>query len=109
MGGLVSEPAVEVIARDDLELSSAYRAPSTDLERQLVDLWRQFLSVEPVGVDDDFFELGGHSLRAIDLLVATEREVGVHVPARRLYLQPTIAELAEVVEEIRQDETAAPG
>jgi acyl carrier protein len=94
--------AVDAAARDGLDLSSVYRAASTDLERQLVELWRQFLSVDPIGVDDDFFELGGHSLLAVDLLVATERELGVQVPARTLYLQPTIAELAEVVAGLRR-------
>ena len=55
-------------------------------------------------MDDDFFELGGHSLLAADLLVATERAVGVHVPATTLYLQPTIAELAEAIEQLRAEE-----
>jgi acyl carrier protein len=90
-----------VVSRVEKELSSDYRAPGTPLEEELAAMWREFLHVEPVGVDDDFFELGGHSLLAADLLVATERAAGVHVPARTLYLQPTIAELAEAIDALR--------
>jgi acyl carrier protein len=94
-------------SRDDKDLSSDYRAPATPLEKTLVEMWHQHLHVEPIGVDDDFFELGGHSLLAADLLVATETTVGVRVPARTLYLQPTIAELAEAIEGIQSRNAAS--
>ncbi|WP_232534094.1 phosphopantetheine-binding protein [Plantactinospora sp. KBS50] len=97
----MTETSARVIPRDERELSSDYRAPSTSTEHTLIEMWRRHLHVEPIGVDDDFFELGGHSLLAADLLVATEREVGVHVPASTLFLQPTIAELAEAVDRLR--------
>jgi acyl carrier protein len=95
--------AKTVVAREEKELSSDYRAPGTPLEEELAAMWREYLRVAPVGVDDDFFELGGHSLLAADLLVATERAVGVHVPARTLYLQPTIGELADAIDQLRAE------
>jgi len=101
----VSGPTPQTaLRRQEKELSSEYRAPSTPLERALAAMWKAFLKVDPVGVDDDFFELGGHSLLAADLLVATERAVGVRVSATTLYLQPTIAELAEAIERLRGGE-----
>ena len=96
-----------VIPRDELELSTDYRTPATALEQELARMWRQHLKVEPIGLDDDFFELGGHSLLAADLLVATEREVGVHVPAATLFLQPTIAELAAAIDRLREAGTGS--
>ncbi|WP_051723658.1 phosphopantetheine-binding protein [Micromonospora chokoriensis] len=90
-----------VVRREERELSSDYRAPGSPLEQELARMWSEYLKVDRIGVDDDFFELGGHSLRAADLLVATERAMGVHVPATTLYLQPTIAELAEAIEQLR--------
>jgi acyl carrier protein len=95
--------APEAVPRAAKDLSCDYRAPATELQRALVRMWRQHLRVDPIGVDDDFFELGGHSLLAADLLVATESTVGVRVPARVLYLQPTIAELAEAIDGIRAE------
>jgi len=89
-----------VVRREEKELSSDYRAACTALEQELAAMWRAHLKVEPVGLDDDFFELGGHSLLAAELLVAIERAVGVPVSATTLYLSPTIAELAEAIEQL---------
>jgi acyl carrier protein len=97
-----AEPGAEpaVVPREERDPSADYRAAATATEARLAELWHRFLRVEPIGMDDDFFELGGHSLLAADLLVAIEAAVGVRVPARTLYLQPTIAELAEAVDDL---------
>jgi acyl carrier protein len=84
--------------RGAIALSGAYRAPGTDLEAQLAALWQKRLNVEPVGVDDDFFELGGHSLLAAELLVEVYEQTGVQVSATTLFLDPTIADLAQAIE-----------
>jgi acyl carrier protein len=88
----------EVVPRTAKELSSDYRAPSSAIETALGRVWAEHLHVEPVGVDDNFFELGGHSLLAAELLVAVELEIGVHVPAQTLYLDPTIAAMAAAID-----------
>jgi acyl-coenzyme A synthetase/AMP-(fatty) acid ligase len=49
--------------------------PRNDLERRLMEIWREILDV-PVGVDDDFFELGGDSLAVAELLVTVEEAFG---------------------------------
>ena len=71
-----------------------YVEPSDAVERRLAAIWSDALDVEPVGVQDNFFELGGHSLLAAELLAALQTEFDVALPARTLYLRPTIAELA---------------
>ncbi|WCN02036.1 non-ribosomal peptide synthetase [Streptomyces sp. M92] len=73
-------------------------APRTDVEHRLAGLWEGVLGVEPIGADDDFFDLGGHSLNATELLGAVRAEFGVTIPARVLYLQPTLSELGEQLE-----------
>jgi len=92
--------------REEKALSSDYRAPSTPMQHELAQMWGQYLNVEPIGVDDDFFQLGGHSLLAADLLVATEDTFGVRVPARTLFLQPTIAELAGAIDQLLSEGAA---
>ena len=39
-------------------------APTTPLERTIVESWERALGVEAISVDDDFFALGGDSLAA---------------------------------------------
>ncbi|WP_240123976.1 non-ribosomal peptide synthetase [Streptomyces sp. MUM 136J] len=72
-----------------------YVEPADDLERRLAEIWSDALDVEPIGSTDNFFELGGHSLMAAELLAALQRDFNVDLPARMLYLRPTIADLAE--------------
>jgi amino acid adenylation domain-containing protein len=72
-----------------------YIEPTDAVERRLATIWSDALDVEPVGIEDNFFELGGHSLLAAELLAALQTEFEVALPARTLYLQPTIARLAE--------------
>jgi acyl carrier protein len=62
------------------------------------------LGRQGIGARDDFFDLGGHSLLAAELLADLQREFGVNLPARTLYLRPTIAALAE---ELRRHGTTA--
>jgi amino acid adenylation domain-containing protein len=70
-------------------------APAT-VTGQLQRIWAAILGTA-VGVDDDFFELGGNSLLAVRLMAAL-RDAGLPaVPARELYLRPTIAALAGVM------------
>jgi arthrofactin-type cyclic lipopeptide synthetase A len=72
----------------------------------LAQIWAQVLKVEQVGRDDNFFELGGHSLLAVSL-VARMRLAGLHVDARTLFSQPTLAALAaQTSRQARQVEIA---
>jgi len=43
----------------------AFLAPTTDVERQVAEVWRDLLGVQDIGLDQNFFELGGHSLLLI--------------------------------------------
>jgi acyl carrier protein len=88
------------------QLSNEYVIPETPLQRRLAALWSTVLNVEPVGLHDDFFELGGHSLLAAELLDALSRDLGAVVSARVLYLQPTVAELAEAIDAAEKPTTA---
>ncbi len=49
-----------------------YAPPRNELEAQMVEVWKDLLGLETVGIHDDFFELGGQSLKYIQLQVALE-------------------------------------
>ena len=81
-----------------------YVAPSTPIEEQLVEIWKQLLGLERVGIHDNFFELGGHSLLATQLvsrLRAADKE-GVEIPLRIVFESPTIAGIADFIEREEQ-------
>ncbi|HSF31100.1 MAG TPA: KR domain-containing protein, partial [Candidatus Tectomicrobia bacterium] len=84
-------------------LSSQYVEPRNDTEHTIAQVWQQILGVAPIGIYDKFFELGGHSLLAIQLISELRDAFHVELSAQRLFEAPTIAQLAESIEqEIRR-------
>ena len=69
-----------------------------EVEDQLRAIWERLLAVSRVGLNDDFFSLGGHSLLAIELLCEIERSFGVDVPIVTFLQNPTIKQLASVLQ-----------
>ncbi|ODU06953.1 MAG: hypothetical protein ABS81_03050 [Pseudonocardia sp. SCN 72-86] len=79
------------------------RAPSTDRERRLAELFADVLDLdvpagEHLGVDESFFDLGGHSLLATRLSGRIAAELGLDAPLRTIFDRPTVAELAAVLD-----------
>lgn len=79
------------------ELGSAYAAAESATERALVELWKDLLGVEQVGVDDNFFDLGGDSILSLQL-VGRAQELGIGLTPRLVFQNRTIALLAAAVD-----------
>lgn len=77
--------------------SAGRRLPSTDVERRLVEIWRDILGSREVGVDDGFFALGGHSLKAVEVLAMIHESFGVELHLNQIFVANTIRGLAEIV------------
>ena len=87
----------------DLQRGSdnTFVAARTRVEEKLVDIWCALLKLDACGVDDNFFDLGGHSLLAIQFKARVKREFQIDLPLRRMFETPTIAGIAECIEELR--------
>nr|WP_202512218.1 non-ribosomal peptide synthetase [Streptomyces sp. SID3343] len=89
-------------------------APADGLESELAELWRELLSVEGIGRDDDFFALGGDSLLVARMvgrlraLVAGAAELEWESVLRHLLLRPTIAGLAAHLRAAGGDRASTP-
>jgi amino acid adenylation domain-containing protein len=79
-----------------------YVAPRTPVEEILAQIWSQVLKVERVGINDNFFELGGHSLLATQLVSRIRSIFQTELPLRNLFAAPTVAEQAQLIGKIQQ-------
>ncbi len=73
-----------------------YRAPADAIEEILAGIYAQVLGLERVGVDDSFFDLGGDSILSMQV-VARARASGVLCRPRDIFVEQTVARLAQVV------------
>lgn len=76
------------------------RAPRTEVERQLIRILTDLLSVEEITLDDDFFMLGGHSLMGAQLLTKVREAFGVEITLMNLFENGTIAAMAAEIERL---------
>jgi amino acid adenylation domain-containing protein len=77
--------------------------PRTPIEQQLAGIWQKLLRLERIDIESNFFELGGHSLLATQVVSRVEAAFQVALPLRSLFEAPTIAELSQVVERLKND------
>jgi non-ribosomal peptide synthetase component F/acyl carrier protein len=85
------------------------RAPArTPIEEMIQGLWKEVLACQEVGLDENFFELGGHSLLAAQLVGRLRRMLGVEISLRAIFEAPSVAALAQRVEQaLRQNEASS--
>ena len=73
--------------------------PRTEVETQLLDIFKTLLGHDHIGLHEEFFDAGGHSLLAMRLLSRVRENFNVDLPIRLLFSQNlTIANLASLVE-----------
>jgi amino acid adenylation domain-containing protein len=72
-------------------------APRNATEARLVEIWRELLGIERIGVEDDFFELGGHSLLATQAVSRVREAFAVELPLRTFFEAPSVAAMAAEV------------
>jgi amino acid adenylation domain-containing protein/non-ribosomal peptide synthase protein (TIGR01720 family) len=75
------------------ELAQAFAAPRTPVEKRLVNIWREVLGIEKIGIHDNFFELGGDSILSIQI-VAKANQAGLRLTPKQFFQYQTVAKLA---------------
>ncbi|AKD53909.1 amino acid adenylation domain-containing protein [Spirosoma radiotolerans] len=76
----------------------AFTVPSTVTETRLLTIWQQVLRSEKISSTDDFFSVGGHSLNATRVLSRIQKELGVRMELRSMFLFPTISAMAQEID-----------
>ena len=100
------------VDRDALRLINPTTVPTPDatpdrlapLEELLAGIWADVLDLDTVGIHENFFELGGDSLLVTQLLCRVKESLHLDLPLAVLFENPSVAELANRIQERRQDQ-----
>lgn len=81
------------------DVESDFVAATNEREKALVDIWREVLKRENIGIDQNFFEIGGSSLLLVQVYSKLRERFEWNILPVDLYQYPTIKGLAEYVGE----------
>lgn len=90
--------ALPAPARTRPLLAQQYVAPSTEIEKELADVWQELLKVDAIGIDDSFFDLGGNSITVFRMVSACRSRLGRDIPPVKVFQYPTVAQLSRFLE-----------
>jgi amino acid adenylation domain-containing protein len=97
--GKLNRVALPAPARRRPSLDRPMVAPRSPVETWVASRWSSLLELDEVGVHDRFFELGGTSVSALQLLAQLSHDTGTPLPALLLFRAPTVAEMANILEQ----------
>ncbi|MEL6463085.1 MAG: non-ribosomal peptide synthetase, partial [Cyanobacteria bacterium J06621_15] len=72
-----------------------YVKPSSEIEREIAQIWQQVLQVEKIGIHDNFFDLGGHSLSMVKVHSQLREKFSSNIPLVEMFRHPTISALVK--------------
>ncbi|WP_428741192.1 amino acid adenylation domain-containing protein [Tenacibaculum sp.] len=95
----LSEQIINVVSKSE-------EFPKTELQKDLALLWKKVLGCKhEISLKENFFALGGHSLNAVKLSHEINKKYGVNIGLKSIFDHPTIASLANFLENANQEYT----
>ncbi|MBN1050267.1 hybrid non-ribosomal peptide synthetase/type I polyketide synthase [Clostridium botulinum] len=86
------------------EISKKPEQPRNSMEQKMVEIWRDILEVNSIGINENFFEIGGHSLRATSLMLEISKNFNVNVPLIKIFALKTVKALCEYISSVETTE-----
>lgn len=83
------------VPKKEIESNSVYEEPTDEVEKKILNIWKESLNIDKIGINDDFFILGGQSLLAAEVIEKINSEFKVHVLLKEIFYAPTIKQLAK--------------
>lgn len=105
---MASQISDEQFTQYKLTASTERRAPTTEMEHNLVELWAKVLSLDPdsISTTDNFQYLHGDSIGAMKL-AALAQDAQISLSVADILKSQTLADMAEVAQILSEDDAVA--
>ena len=77
--------------------------PRTENEKMIARIWRKYLKIENIGVNENFFDIGGHSLLLSQVFYELKQEIKTELKIVNLFQYPTIRQLAVFISQEQEE------
>ncbi len=89
----------KLLAQEDIHVSSEkIEEAKTEVEKEILGIWRNLLGFESIGLHDNFFDLGGNSLLVIRMHTQIDKLYSGQTSVTDIFANPTIYKLASFIE-----------
>lgn len=85
---------------DNVSYGLQYRAPQSENEKKLEQIWSNLLEIKDIGINNNFFEIGGDSMKIIKLHQKIDAEYKGLLTVTDLFSYPTIYKQAQYIDEL---------
>ncbi|MBY0481470.1 MAG: amino acid adenylation domain-containing protein [Chitinophagaceae bacterium] len=93
--GKLDKKALKEMQGLEVQSSTDYVAPNSEIETKLVKIWKEILGNEKIGVTNNFFEAGGNSIKIIRLAKQVSHALNQEIHVTLLFQYPTIRSLVD--------------
>ncbi|MCP5048405.1 MAG: amino acid adenylation domain-containing protein [bacterium] len=94
--GKIDLEALDVMGKR-LGTGTAYTAPTNDIERKILDVWKDILHLDQMGIHDNFFDLGGTSFEIIRINGNLREIFQIDIPVVNMFRYTTINAFANYI------------
>lgn len=98
VNGKVDKTKLKDLKVEILKDNTDHIAPRNELESDLSNIWRDILSLDLLGINDNFFDVGGDSLKMITIYELISEKYTSEILISDLFDHPTIMELAKLID-----------
>lgn len=95
--GKVDRKELLLLENSEIATGIAYVAPRNDIEIQLINIWKEVLQLDVLGIDDNYFAIGGDSMKSIKLIALINRRLDIATSISDLYANQTVRTFSELV------------
>lgn len=95
--GKVNVKLLPQVTWESSAIENPNEVPRTKIEKIIVEIWREVLKLDTIGIHDNFFDLGGHSLLITQIHSKLSKRINRELSIVDFFKYPTVRTLAEYI------------